>query len=137
MSKTWILAADAGNARILERGEEDSSLSEVIFFSRPLAFPAKDKEASSKTGSPQDGARDYFVDVLAQSLKAGIDSHRFDRIILVAPRKFLDLLTFRLSSKVFDAVVGEVPHDLVELSLKALQAQLSRVLPDEIHSLDT
>lgn len=136
MSKTWILVADASNARILERDEEDSSLSEVMFFSRPLALPAKDKEASNKTTRPQDGAGHYFVDILALSLKLGLDSHRFDRIILVAPRKFLDLLTLHLNSKVFDAVVGEVARDLVDLSPKALQMQLSRVLPDEIHSLD-
>lgn len=136
MSKTWVLVADTAQARIFEMEEEDSGLSELIFFSRPLTSPAKDKEASNKTARSQDRARDYFVNVLAHSLKAGIDGHRFDRIILVAPRKFLDLLTLHLNSKVFDAVVGEVPHDLVELSPKALQAQLSRVLPDEIHSLD-
>ncbi|HEX7817608.1 host attachment protein [Dyella sp.] len=125
------MVADASNARIFATVEDDAGLTEVIYFSRPHDKHGT-KKKSMNTDRMQDQAVDYFAGVIAHALRAGLESRQFDRIVLVAPQNFLDRLNLHLDSRVFDVVVGEVPHDLVNLSAKALLERLNRSLPDHV-----
>src|SRR5689334_19173508 len=139
MATTWILAADASRARILQVMDREHRLAEIEDLYNPAARlnereltsdaeprfrgtngPASDREAK--------GAVDHEVEVFARTIGDYLDkartSHRYDRLHVVAPPKFLGQLRKELGKEVGKLVAEELPKDLSWLNARELAQKL-------------
>ena len=150
MTTTWIIAADSSRARILQVMDREGRLAEVEDFSNPAgrmdereltsdghprwsghggmgkpgghsnSGPASDREAK--------GAVEHDVELFAKQIGDYLDkartAHRYDRLHLVAPPKFLGQLRKELGKEVEKLVTSELPKDLSWLSERELEKRL-------------
>jgi protein required for attachment to host cells len=141
MATTWIVAADASRARILQVTDPEHRLSEIDDLYNPAgrlsdremvsdaeprfrgsSGPASDREAK--------GAVDHEVEVFAKQIGDYLDkartSHRYDRLHLIAPPRFLGQLRKELGKEVEKLVAGELPKDLSWVNARDLEQKLFR-----------
>jgi protein required for attachment to host cells len=141
MATTWIVAADASRARILQVMDREHRLAEIDDLVSPggrlneremtsdaeprfrgTAGPGSDREAT--------GAVEHEVEVFAKKIGDYLDkartSHRYDRLHLVAPPKFLGQLRKELGKEVGKLVAEELPKDLSWLDARELEQRLLR-----------
>ena len=152
MTTTWIIAADSSRARILQVMDREGRLAEVEDFVNPegrmnereLTTDAEPrfnghggvgKAGSGRTGGPGSdreakGAADHEVEVFAKQIGDYLDkartAHRYDRLHLVAPPKFLGQLRKELGKEVGKLVDEELPKDLSWLTARDLEQKLFR-----------
>ena len=150
MATTWIITADASRARILQVMDRDQRLAEVEDFLNPegrmhdrdlLADghsrwnghggmgragggrnggPASDRQETSAT----EHETELFAKRVGDYLDKARTDHRFDRLCLVAPPKFLGQLRKELGAEVRKMVSEELPKDLSWLDARELEARL-------------
>jgi len=125
---TWIIAADSSRARVLQVADREHKLLEVADlqtdseprFNGRTGGPSSDRETT--------GAVEHSVEVFAreigQYLEKARNQHRFDRLHLVAPPKFLGALRKELGKEVEKLVAQEVPKDLSWFSTRELERYL-------------
>ena len=125
---TWIIAADSSRARVLQVADREHKLLEVADlqtdseprFNGRTGGPGSDRETA--------GAVEHTVEVFAreigQYLEKARNQHRFDRLHLVAPPKFLGALRKELGKEVEKLVAQEVPKDLSWFSTRELERYL-------------
>jgi protein required for attachment to host cells len=141
MATTWIVAADASRARILQVMDRERRLAEIDDLYNPggrlndrdmtsdaeprfrgTDGPGSDREAKS--------AVDHEVEIFAKKLGDYLDkartSHRYDRLHLVAPPRFLGQLRKELGKEVGKLVAEELPKDLSWLNARELEQKLFR-----------
>ena len=149
MTTTWIIAADASRARILQVTDREEHLQEVQDFVNPSArLHERDmttdaeprfnghggvgKAGSGRTGGPGNDREakrkgDYETEVFMRELGEFLDTartaHRYDRLQLIAPPKFLGLLRKELDKEVQKLVAEELPKDLSWLNARELEAK--------------
>jgi protein required for attachment to host cells len=147
MTTTWIIAADSSRARILQVMDRDGRLDEVEDFVNPSArLHERDmttdaeprfnghggvgKAGSGRTGGPGNDREakskgeyetEVFVRQLGDYLDKARNAHRYDRLHLVAPPKFLGKLRKELGSEVQKLVADELPKDLSWLSTRDIE----------------
>ena len=147
---TWIIAADASRARILQVMDRDGRLDEVEDFVNPSArLHERDmttdaeprfnghggvgKAGSGRTGGPGNAREakrkgeyetEVFVRQLGDYLDKARNAHRFDRLHLIAPPKFLGQLRKELAGEVQKLVSDELPKDLSGLDTRELEQRL-------------
>jgi protein required for attachment to host cells len=147
MNTTWIIAADSSRARILQVMDRDRRLAEVEDFVNPSArLHERDmttdaeprfnghggvgKAGSGRTGGPGNDREakskgeyetEVFVRQLGDYLDKARNAHRYDRLHLVAPPKFLGKLRKELGSEVQKLVTDELPKDLSWLSTRDIE----------------
>jgi hypothetical protein len=147
---TWIIAADTSRARILQVMDRDGRLDEVEDFVNPSArLHQRDmttdaeprfnghggvgKAGSGRTGGPGNDREakrkgeyetEVFVRQLGDYLDKARNAHRFDRLHLIAPPKFLGLLRKELAGEVQKLVSDELPKDLSGLDTRELEQRL-------------
>jgi protein required for attachment to host cells len=150
METTWIIAADSSRARILQVMDRDERLAEVEDFVNPSArLHERDmttdaeprfnghggvgKAGSGRTGGPGNDREakskgeyetEVFVRQLGEYLDKARNDHRYDRLHVVAPPKFLGQLRKELGKEVQKLVTEELPKDLSWLSERELEARL-------------
>lgn len=136
MATTWIVAADASRARILQVLDRERRLSEIEDLYNPAgrlqgreitsdaeprfrgtAGPANDREA----GSAVQHEVELFAKQIADYLDKARTAHRFDRLHLVAPPKFLGQLRKALGKEVQKRVEQELPKDLSWIDARELE----------------
>lgn len=126
VQRTWIVVADGGHARILESGEAHSGVtlrlqaaSAVRKTAGKLAadrLPRTQESANAAHHgieprlSLKDHEKQLFAARLAGYLKGGLD--QFDRLILVAPLRFLNLVRENLPATVARKVAVTRSKDL-------------------------
>ena len=150
MTTTWIIAADSSRARILQVMDREGRLAEVEDLYNPegrahdrdligdghprwsghggmgkpgghvTSGPGSDREEPKAT----DHATDLFVKRVSDYLDKARTAHRYDRLHLVAPPKFLGQLRKELGKEVQKLVSEELPKDLSWLSARDLEAKL-------------
>jgi protein required for attachment to host cells len=141
MATTWIVAADASRARILQVMDREKHLAEIEDLYNPAgrlneremtsdaeprfrgsAGPGSDREAA--------GAVEHEVEAFAKRIGDYLDkartSHRYDRLHLIAPPKFLGQLRKQLRKEVGKLVDHELPKDLSGLNARDLEQKLFR-----------
>lgn len=148
MSTTWIVAADAGRARIFEETDPTSPLRELEVLSNPAArlhdseihTDQGDPKAAGKsinnTGGPlptsqyqpnqtpeEHNAELFARQVLARLLEAK-QQQRFDQLELIADPKFLGLLRKYMDPGLKSAVCQEINKDLTHSTGQQLKEQL-------------
>ena len=157
MTTTWIIAADSSRARILQVMDREGRLSEVEDFVNPegraqgreLTTDAESrfnghggvgKAGSGRTGGPASdreakGAVEHDVELFAKQIGDYLDkartAHRYDRLHLVAPPKFLGQLRKELGKEVEKLVTSELPKDLSWLSEQELEKRLAGDLSEK------
>jgi protein required for attachment to host cells len=136
---TWIIAADSSRARILQVMDRDQRLAEVEDFLNPEGRmhdrdlvtdshprfrggngPGSDRQETSAT----EHETELFAKRVGDYLDKARTDHRFDRLCLVAPPKFLGQLRKELGAEVRKMVSEELPKDLSWLDARQLEARL-------------
>jgi protein required for attachment to host cells len=142
MATTWIIAAHESRARVLQVTGRDQHLTEIDDMVNP-AGRAQDRELQtdaeprfngSSGGPPSDaerqGAVEHSVRVFAREVGRYLDkarlAQRFDRLVLVAPPKFLGALRKELHKEVEKLVVEELPKDLSWLSAREIERYFAK-----------
>jgi len=139
MTTTWIIAADASRARILQVTDRAQQLEEVEDLLNPEGRvhdrelisdahprfsgvgggPGSDREETSAT----EHATELFAKRVGDYLDKARTAHRYDRLHLIAPPKFLGRLRKELGKEVQKLVAEELPKDLSWLNARDIQAQ--------------
>jgi len=142
METTWIVAADASRARILQVADTEGHLTEVEDFVNPSARlherdmttdaeprfngsgggPGSDREAKRKG----EYETEVFVRQLGEYLDKARLGHRYDRLHVIAPPKFLGQLRQELHKEVQKLVAEELPKDLSWLGTRDIEAHLRK-----------
>jgi protein required for attachment to host cells len=138
---TWFLVADRARARILERGS-DRALTEVACFVEPAARAGEAELTDDRPPTvnesvgrarhsiePHTPLRDKisarFARSLCDALETGRNEGRFDKLVLVAPPRFLGALHAELGKSLAACVVREVRHDFTSIGAQDLRERLS------------
>jgi protein required for attachment to host cells len=143
MTTTWIIAADSSRARILQVTDRQRALAEVedllnpegrvhdrelisdahARFSGPAGRgPGSDREEMSAT----EHAIELFAKRVGDYLDKARTAHRYDRLHLIAPPKFLGQLRKELGKEVQKLVAVELPKDLSWLNTREIEQSLAR-----------
>lgn len=145
MNSTWILVADAARARLFEPAPADGRLVEIECFTNPdgragarRSDTHRPPTVNESVGTarhaiePHTTAREKvtarFAHVLSEALERGRTKRRYERLVLVAPPRFLGALHEQLGQPVRDSVAGEVRRDLTALRPAELRARLPQRL---------
>ena len=145
MSSAWVLAADAGRARIFSADSPKSSLRPLKQLISPEARLREQDLTSDRPGrsfdsagmgrhatEPSTHARERealrFARDIARHLKQGRDSGAFDRLILVAEPRFLGLVRKAVDSNTAKMIALEVAKDVSKANAK----EIRKHLPDRI-----
>lgn len=140
MQPTWILVADRARARIFEMSDH-APLAEVACFTSPesrVRARETTRERLPRTNNSMDSARhaiephtslrekttQRFARLLGDALERGHHEHRYERLVLAAPPRFLGTLHSALDEPLRGCVVGEIRHDLTMLPIHALRERL-------------
>ena len=136
MTTTWIIAADSSRARILQVTDRARDLDEIEDLLNPEARaddrqlttdaharfrgtsgPGSDREETSAA----EHATELFAKRLGDYLDKARTAHRYDRLHLIAPPKFLGRLRKELGKEVQKLVAEELPKDLSWLNARDIE----------------
>jgi len=143
MTTTWISAADASRARILQVTDRQRELAEVEDLLNPEgrvhdrelisdAHARSSRHAGGGPGSDREemSAAEHATELFAKRVGEYLDkartAHRYDRLHLIAPPKFLGQLRKELGKEVQKLVAEELPKDLSWLNTRQLEQSLAR-----------
>src|SRR6267142_3895962 len=150
MTTTWIFAADSSRARILQVTDREKQLAEIEDLLNPegrvhdrelladghprfSGHGGVGKPAAHSTGGPgsdreEMSATEHFTELFAKRLSDYLDkartAHRYDRLHLIAPPKFLGQLRKELGKEVQKLVTEELPKDLSWLDARDIARHL-------------
>lgn len=144
MSAVWILVADRGRARLFEADRADA-LRELQDFVNPDARVAEREQhydRAARVNESMGAARHAiephttlhdklsarFAQQLQQVLDAGRRASRYERLVLIALPQFLGVIRAALPSQVHQAVVAEIPKELVTKT----PSEIARYLPAQV-----
>lgn len=142
---TWILVADQARARLFESQIADGALAELADYAHPEALekpsevgyqaPPRVHESASSTRhaitphtAPRDKVALEFAHGLSEVLDRGRVENHYDRLILVAPPRFLGQLKGVLDEQVRKLVVRTVGRNITRASIQDISAELDDVL---------
>ncbi|MDR3410895.1 MAG: host attachment protein [Formivibrio sp.] len=136
MAKTWILVANACQARIYFRNGIKQELALVKEMIHPESRMKNADLVSDRAGSmpgtgngqgskqpqaiPKQNEAMHFAQELAQTLNQGRCSQQFERIILVAPPAFMGLLSEKLDVQTNKFVTDRLGKDYTQATEKEL-----------------
>ncbi len=124
MTTTWILVGDASRARIFGFEKEDGPWVLVEQIEHPLGRARTSELVTDRAGrqrqtgpaleghmDPAEHESHRFAEKLGHVLGKGFDDHRFARLFLVAPPRFLGYLRGVLREPVLRQVAKSVDRD--------------------------
>ncbi len=141
---TWILIADASQARIFASGLREAPwtlvkeldnpqgrlASHEIHPSSPPGRMQESKDLGARRSSmephttPKEAAGERFAHELAELIEAARNHVQFERLVLVAPPHFLGVLRGLLSGPSAARVTAAVDKDLVAFSAAEVRERL-------------
>ena len=144
-TNTWILVADGARARLFEAASPDDALNELACFANPggrshgrnftTARPPTVNEsvgAARHAIEPHTTLREKTTDRFARTIKdeleRGRNDHRYERLVIVAPPRFLGALHGTFTKPLRECVVAEVKRNLTALRTSDIRAHLPRRL---------
>jgi protein required for attachment to host cells len=147
MTNTWILVAHDAGARMFESRGPGKGLNLVetiehpegrlrdrdIVSDRPGRSFRKDsgdprRASMSRSEGPHDRAVADFARALADKLKHARVENQYERLVLVAPPRFLGLLRSSLDGPTAQLVVGSIDKDLASSKEGELIEHLGEVI---------
>jgi protein required for attachment to host cells len=137
MANTWIVAADASRARVLQVAgpqrlvEVDNLLNpDGRLEDREINTDARGRFSGGHTGEDDVGAVEHRTELFAKRLGDYLDKarteHRYDELVLVAPPKFLGMMRKSLGREVEKLVADEVPKDLSWFNARELESYFAK-----------
>ncbi len=144
MVKHWILVGDGSGARVYET----DALLENLKHVEDLAFshahvhrdegghlsnahlPGAGRDAGQGEYDPHKVTEERFARAIAKDINDAELRHRFERLVVVAPPRFLGDIRASLSTGATRRVVASFHHDWTRLSLQDLSANLKKNMPD-------
>lgn len=140
MAKTWILVANACQARIYSRNGIRQELALVKEMMHPESRMKNSELVSDRAGympgvgnghgskqppsDPKQNEALHFAQELAQTLNQGRCSQQFERIILVAPPAFMGLLGEKIDVQTAKLVTEKLGKDYTQSTEKELVGYL-------------
>lgn len=141
-TKTWILVADAGRARVLERSGAEKNLSvvaglnfdhsvpkssDVVRDSLPRTFDSAGpgRHAIAPKSDPHRSEKLQFAKELAHVLDARLANRSYDRLVIVAPPQMMGDLRTHLSEAVRSHVQRELVLDLAHASISEIAQRVA------------
>lgn len=147
MATTWILVAHDAGARLFENLGPGKGLDPIETMEHPEGRERDRSLVSDRPGrsfrknssdprraamSSNEGPREHVVSTFAKSLadmlRQARTQHRFERLVLVAPPKFLGLLRSSLDGPTSQMVVGSMDKDLANVKDSELVEHLGEVI---------
>jgi protein required for attachment to host cells len=147
MKTTWIVAADASRARVLQVASR-TKLAEIASLDNPqgrlhdrdlLADGYPRFRGPRMRGSASDGpgsdrqetsatehATEMFAKRIGEYLEKARTKHRYDKLVVIAPPHLLGALRKEYGKEVGKLVAEEVPKDLSWLSKHELEGYFSK-----------
>jgi len=143
MEMHWVVVADAASAKIYASNALLHELTLVddirVSHDRVLHLDADGASNHPLPGSgpgsvqaehdPHKLTEERFARAVAQTLNEGEGHHRFERLILVAPPRYLGDLSAALSHAAGKRVVARIHHDWTRLSGRELAEHLRKNMP--------
>jgi protein required for attachment to host cells len=143
MTTTWIVAADSSRARVLQVADPEKKLVEIEDLLNPEGRLQDREIASDALGrwsgpdrpggnsmqggaGPAEHAAELFAKRLGEHLEKARTEHRYDRLCIMAPPKFLGALRKALGKEVQKLVAEEMPKDLSWLSAPELERYFAK-----------
>jgi protein required for attachment to host cells len=137
MANTWIVAADASRARVLQVAgpqrlvEVDNLLNpEGRLSDREINTDARGRFSGGHTGEDDVGAVDHQVELFAKRVGDYLDKartdHRYDELVLVAPPRFLGMIRKSLGKEVEKLVVDDLDKDLSWFNARELESYFAK-----------
>jgi protein required for attachment to host cells len=140
MAITWIVAADSARARVLQVADRKHDLVEVEdlvnpegrMHDRELTTDANPRlhgpggNSAREEPSAVEHAVEMFSKRISDYLEKARTQHRYDRLVLVAPPKFLGKLRKSLGREVEKLVAGELDKELYRANARELEAYFSK-----------
>lgn len=141
MRHTWILVADGARARLFEVRGKHEPWNELACFTNPDGR-APGREATTERAprvnesanaarhaiEPQttlrDKSNDRFAHMINDALERGLHDHRYERLVLVAPPRFLGRLHRTLGKLLKGCVTGEIRHNFTSLRGEEIRARM-------------
>lgn len=142
MASTWVVLADEGHARILEKKQDGAALATVKelddpaanahnadfrrdAYGRRAAGGTPGANATASAGEEKlDHEAELFARRVAQELLSAYQSKRFDELRIAAAPKFLGRLRKELDAQVQKCVTQELDKDLLQLDERAVEQKL-------------
>jgi protein required for attachment to host cells len=142
MASTWVVLADEGHARILERTQDGGALAPVKELDDPAAHAHNAdfrhdaygrraggaQPAGNATASAGEEKLDHeaalFARRVAQELLSAYQGKRFDELRIAAAPKFLGRLRKELDAQVQKCVTQELDKDLLQLDERAVAQKM-------------
>ncbi|MHC4548841.1 MAG: host attachment protein [Planctomycetota bacterium] len=139
---TWLLVCDASRARIFGVDTRRKSIELLQEIDHPPGRARASEIVADKAGhvqqsgsggrraamapptDPTDVEMRRFARRLGDLLEKGFDEHRYDRLFLVAPPRFLGMLREDLNASVARSVVATLDKNHAGLDVRALQERL-------------
>lgn len=130
METTWVLVADGSRARIFEALKEIHTFREIEDIDNPEGrastrelntdaggrFAQKGGGQQGHTSDPQADAVEHDVELFSKHvghyLEKARTQHRYDKLCVIAPPKFLGLMRHNLSKEVAKLVDREIAKDV-------------------------
>jgi protein required for attachment to host cells len=144
LATTWILVSDASRARIFAFDKDDGPWGLVEQLEHPLGRARTSDLVSDRAGrqrqvgppvsqqtDPAEQESHRFAERLGHVLQKGNDEHRFARLVLVAPPRFLGYLRGILREPVARHVVASLDKDYTLQDEKELRRLIGPHLPAE------
>jgi len=136
MQATWILVANACQAKLLQNHKRFGPLELVKEFNHPESRTKTSELVSDRPGHNQSKGNGHgslveqsdpksyealrFAKELAEALEAGRTGNRYERVVVVAPPQFLGQLNTHLNDRVRKLVSANLQKDYTKLDAKAL-----------------
>lgn len=142
MAMHWVVVGDGAGAKVYE---SDALLEELTLVDQVHLTHGHishgDGSATAQLPGAGGGAHEArhdhgreteekFARAVAQVVNDGDTKHRFERVILVAPPRFLGDLRGALSNGTGKKVVASIHHDWTKLGLRELSSQVRKNLPE-------
>jgi protein required for attachment to host cells len=143
---TWVLVADAAEAKIYSQTKRNADLVEITSMQHPEAHEQEQELTSDRPGHIVGGGRHahgmaqhssakeqsnvVFAKSLAKHLDQARQSGEFSQLVLFAAPSFLGHLRAELSEPTRRVVAYESNKDLVRETASAIKAHL----PEDLHS---
>lgn len=130
MQTTWILTADSSRARIFEEIDDEHHLMEIEDFANPAGHAADLELTSDQQGrfygkagggqahtappreDPVMHQNELFSKTVGEFLDQARSEHRYGKLYVIAPPKFLGLLRKNMSKEAQKLVADEIDKDI-------------------------
>lgn len=138
---TWVLLANARSAKVVVHRGPGKGLAAVggQTWDAPETSLPRDKAgvghsiagpgvAAVEQTNPQDINDERFAKTVIEHVKTAYTAKRFDRLILIAGPHMLGLLRANLDASLRGVLLGEMPKDLFNQPLNAVETHLGELI---------